>query len=453
MHKAFRNALDSISRIFGRAYAAILKNSSLKNGVMWSMIGALIGRSLGLISSIVVARVLHQIEFGRLSMIQSTVATFVVVGTLGMGLTATKYVAQFKKSEPGKAGRVIALSVSTSIIAGTVLMFGVFFSAPSLSELVLGSENFADLVKISATLLFFNSINNAQAGVLLGFEAFKTIARTSLIAGLVSVPMTVLGATLGGLDGVLFGLACSSLVNCALSNFEIRRLCSANAITIDYKRCHTERQMLLRFSLPSLLSGLVVAPATWACNAILARQAAGFADLAAINIGYQWRTVILFVPAAVSNILLPMLAAMSKNGSTLESDKLIKKNVALTLLIAALTASVVIAASPMIMRAYGEDYRNSWEILALIALSSVPMATANAISQAITSSGNMWVLFTMDALWALCIVASTIMFVPLCGGSGLALAYVIAYMCHCTWQWMYLKSNQTVLAEKPCPGH
>ena len=62
------------------------------------MAGLLISRGLLLIATVFVARILGKIVYGEFGMIQSTVGMFGVFAGFGMGLTATKHVAEFRQS-------------------------------------------------------------------------------------------------------------------------------------------------------------------------------------------------------------------------------------------------------------------------------------------------------------------------------------------------------------------
>ena len=79
----------------------------LAKGVFWSMAGAVISRGLGIVSSVVVARTLGKVGFGELGIIHSTVMMFQLFAGFGLGLTATKYVAEYRGTDPQKAGRII----------------------------------------------------------------------------------------------------------------------------------------------------------------------------------------------------------------------------------------------------------------------------------------------------------------------------------------------------------
>jgi O-antigen/teichoic acid export membrane protein len=48
--------------------------------------------------------------YGELGMIQTTVGMFGVFAGFGLGVTATKHVAEFRRSDPARAGRIIGLS-------------------------------------------------------------------------------------------------------------------------------------------------------------------------------------------------------------------------------------------------------------------------------------------------------------------------------------------------------
>ena len=90
-------------------------------GVFWSLSGAMIFRGLALFSSIIAARILGKVGFGELSIIQSTVGMFGVFAGFGLGMTATKYVAEYRIKDPAKAGRIVAISNLLAIVFGGLI--------------------------------------------------------------------------------------------------------------------------------------------------------------------------------------------------------------------------------------------------------------------------------------------------------------------------------------------
>ena len=72
----------------------------LARGAFWSLVGTVLSRALSVVSSILVARMLGKVGMGELGMIQSTVGIFSAFAGLGMGVTATKFVAENRTRDP-----------------------------------------------------------------------------------------------------------------------------------------------------------------------------------------------------------------------------------------------------------------------------------------------------------------------------------------------------------------
>ena len=70
--------------------------SRLADGVLWSFTGAAISRGLNLLAMVLVARMVGKVGFGELGTVQSTVGMFAVFAGFGMGITATKHVAELR---------------------------------------------------------------------------------------------------------------------------------------------------------------------------------------------------------------------------------------------------------------------------------------------------------------------------------------------------------------------
>ncbi len=83
----------------------------LARGVFWSLVGAVISRGLGVVSAIIVARLVGITAFGEFTIIQSTVGLFGTFAGLGLGITATKYVAELRETDRIRCGRVSSVFI------------------------------------------------------------------------------------------------------------------------------------------------------------------------------------------------------------------------------------------------------------------------------------------------------------------------------------------------------
>src|SRR5579863_4715840 len=91
-----------------RRIGAVSRNplvQRLAHGAFWSVISSGVGQGGSLLASMATARLLGSVQFGKLAVILSTINLFATVGAAGLGVTATKHVAEYRQSDPGRAGR------------------------------------------------------------------------------------------------------------------------------------------------------------------------------------------------------------------------------------------------------------------------------------------------------------------------------------------------------------
>ncbi|HOY60838.1 MAG TPA: oligosaccharide flippase family protein, partial [Verrucomicrobiota bacterium] len=183
----------------------------LARGAFWSVTGGVVARGLSLLASILVARILGKDVFGELGTVQSTIGMFTVFAGLGMGLTATKHVAEFRLKDPARAGRIITLSNRIAFWASIVVALAMVASASGLASAV-AAPHIAPALQIAALSLFLNGISGAQTGALAGLEAFRTIAGLNFITGVISFPLLVAGALWRGIEGSIWALSATAAV-------------------------------------------------------------------------------------------------------------------------------------------------------------------------------------------------------------------------------------------------
>jgi O-antigen/teichoic acid export membrane protein len=404
----------------------------LAKGIFWSVIGAVISRGLMLAASIFVARMLGKTGFGELGMIQSTVGMFGVFAGFGLGLTATKHVAEFRRSDPDRAGRIIGLSGLFAMATGGLMALGLFIFAPWLAEHTINAPHLAGVLRIGALILFISALNGAQTGALSGFEAFKTIAHVNLFVGLISFPILVFGTWFGGLTGAVWALAINLCFNWLFNHIALRKEARRYGLPFTFRNCGRELPVLWRFSLPAVLSGAMVGPVNWACSALLVNRPDGYGEMGVYSAANQWFAMLMFLPGMLGGVVLPVFSEQLGQNDTKRSAKTlifaIKMN-ALFVLPVALLASI---ASPYIMNLYGAGFSNGWPTLVVVLLTAGLLSVQTPVGQIMAASGKMWIGFIMNAGWALTFILGTLLLLDL-GSLGLAASRAIAYVFHATW--------------------
>src|SRR6516164_1902337 len=396
-------------------------------GAFWSVAGAMISRGFLLAASVVCAWFLGKEGFGALGMIQSTVGMFGILAGMGLGITATKYVSELRRLDPMRTGRILALSAAAAFVSGSVVTVAVILLAPYLAQHVLAAPQLAGPLAIGAGLVFFGALTGAQTGALAGFEAFQTIARVNIYAGLASFPLIALGVWRGGLQGAIWGSVGALAINWALNRRALRKECAKAGVSYQFAHCSRELSILHRFSLPAFLGSILVVSAIWVCNAMLARQPQGYAELGLYAAADKWRVLIVFVPVYVFAMVLPVLSNLHGEGDGAAFQKVFKANLQLNGSLALVTAALIAVFAGPIMRVYGDAFRGGRVVLLVLACSAIAEVFNATLGQPLVAAHKMWWRFGFDVLFVVLLAVFAWVLVPKRGALGLAAAYGFAY--------------------------
>lgn len=413
----------------------------LAHGWFWSIMGAGIPAAINMITTIVVARFLGKGHFGELGIIGSTAGMFSMVATFGLAMALIKHVAEFKKNDPAKAGRIIAL-FSMLAIGTAILMSGcMFVTAPWLARRILAAPYLTGLLRISIGIIFLSFINSVQMGTLVGFEAFRAIAWINSANAIVSVPLVAGGAYFFGLPGAICGMVVSLAMNCIISNIELRNEAQHVGIPIDFSGCGKELYILLEFSLPAVLAGIIAIPASWVCSAMLVNQTNGYAEMGIFSAASAWQKAILFLPQCLNTIALPMLVDFQSTEQSRQYRKAFWYNI-MIIGVSALAAAVIVAlASPYIMKVYGTGFSSGRYVLMIISFNAVFVAINNFIGGTLIAKGKMWFAVTVNLLWAVLMITTAYFMIPIYGALGLSLAMLISFFIQSLCMMLYIAKS------------
>jgi O-antigen/teichoic acid export membrane protein len=396
-------------------------------GMFWSLIGALATKGFSVAAYMLLARTLGQEEFGQFGMVLSTTVLFQSFASFGTALTATKYVAEYRTTDPLRAGRIIGLSNLLAWCFGALFALLLVGLGPWIAQRFLNAPALAPLLQIGAVAIFFQATNGAQMGVLCGLEAFRSLAVGNILMGLLTPTLLLLGVWVDGLRGCVCASTVSFGLMCLVFQWFTRRELLRHHLSACYAGLRQEAPLLWKFSLPSLFMGLMVDPIGWICNAMLVNQPNGYREMSLIGATSSWKNIVFFVPNTVGRVLLPMLSNLQGHGERRKTRKLFMLNVAVNLALALGVAVPVILFAPWIMAGYGIGFRVGVPVLIVGMLSAVFICLSNAAGTALLSAGHLWLSFGLNLLWAAVLLGGAWMWIPGHGALGQALAFLVAY--------------------------
>ena len=401
--------------------------AGLFRSAFWSLASAVVARGANVVVLMICAHLLAQEKLGELAIVQSTVGLFGSLAGLGLGMTTTKFLAQYRSKDPAKAGRILALSLVAAAASGALMTACFVVAAPWLATHSLASPALAGILIGASGLLGLGVIESVQTGALTGFEAFARIASLSMWNGALSLPITILLAWTNGISGAIAGMTLSLALACVLNSIALKRECTRAGIAFQLRGCLAEWPILLGFSLPAYLSGVIVAPTSFVANALLVNQPGGYGEMALFAAADRFRYLLIFVPLAVCRIVVPALSRHRSDGDRDGYDKVLRLNVQLGLALTVIPALLCVAASPWLMSMFGESFRAGWPILVILALSAVTTVLNTQLGGVLLSADRAWTRMSVDVLLAVVSIAAAWVAVPRWGAPGLALAYASGY--------------------------
>ena len=407
-------------------------------GAFWSFTGTALAKLIVLLGGILCARILGKVEYGEFGMIRSTISMFVALGTVGLGLTATKYISEYRECNKSRISSIFILTSVFSVITGILVTFIILLLAPYLAEKSLHAPYLINEIRFGAILLFFTVIDAVQTGILAGFEDFRSIAINTFISNVGEVILMLIAAYFYNVIGAIIGFGLGYVILFFLNINSIKKNIQRDRLQIEMKSISMQDLgILYRFSIPATLSSLMVAPAFWFVRSLLVRQG-GFSEMGLYEVADQGKIIILFIPSAISQIVLPILSNIVGKKDSDSFWNVLKYNIYLNVVVSFVLVMFVVLASNYILEFYGTEFSDNRPII-ILAFSTIFTSISCVVGLAISSKAKMWIGFFFNAFWACMLIMFSYIFLHNdLGAVGLSLAVLCSYMIHALLQFMYL---------------
>lgn len=401
----------------------------------WSVFGTVLSRGSMLISTIILARILDAAAYGQLGILRSTLNFFVVFAGFGLGNTTSRYIALNKKENINEARRIYDISLIFNLILAVLLSSGVFLFAKQISIWSFNDASLYKELRISSFLLFFATMNGVLAGSLAGFQDFKTIAKNNFYSTTIQAVLSLTGAYFFGVTGSLIGFGIGYICLYFLNKRAINKCFGLEKRVISFTNyLSANKTFLWSFSLPAAFSSFMVTPVFWWAKTYMIKNT-NFKEMAFFDAADQWRLIVLFIPTALMQIVLPALTISNKENfkSTLNF------NIKINLFFSIVLIIPLVLLSPYILSLYGKEYSNT-ELFIVLVLSALFSSFCSVIGLALASKGKMWTGFAFNSFWAVYFILFTLYFINKgLGATGLAYAIFLSYLLHGLTQFIYFK--------------
>jgi len=421
-------------------YLAIPLLRRLFVGAAWSVIGSLLSRVMTLIGTIVIARLLGTEGFGKLVILQSTLTMLGVFAGLGIGVAATKFVAELKNRDPKRLGSILGLLQLTAIIASLAISIVLAFGSNAVSSRIFNMPQLSGMMALASISVFFSTLDGYNNSALIGFEAVKQSVQAGFIAGLVSIPLSIALTWSYGIQGAVTGIVLASVIQSAISFWMLRTILKEHNIVCIPRNIQAEWKVLRDYAMPALFSGAMVAPVHWFCQVLLANTTNGAVEIAILGIGFQWFQAVYFLPLAFGRIVLPVMTDVVAERKNKNAKTVLKSAILANAAVAFPLAFLIGLLSQWIVHMYGVNNINAWLVLCLMVTAASIMSICAPAGQTMIAMGKIWYGWIMNLGWAIVYVGFSYLLLGY-GAVGVAGALAIAYFFHTVWVTVWVRKK------------
>lgn len=408
--------------------------------VFWSFAGVAVSNAAGLVTAVALVRIMGREGYGEVGVIVGSYALFSQLGGLGLGVTAAKYAAQLRGTEPAAAGRLLGSVLILASLSYGVSALALAVFAPELAS-VLNRPALVGPLRMSGLVLFLQGIDSIQSGILAGFEAFRAVARVSMLRVVVNLPVTVVGAYAYGLYGVVGAMIVSGLFTLTLNRLALNRVLLQGKVSLWYGIDLAVLRPLWELSLPAFISATLTIASSWALNAMLVNQPGGYAQMGLFNAANQWRALGILTPGVFSWVLLSIQTNLYATNDHASYHRSVRGNLITQCVAAALVVGVLVGFASYLMKIYGSQYEDGGGLLVLLALGWFFLTPSWILWNVAISRGQVWWGLLFNAIGTGSLMACAAHLVGT-GARGIALALLYSGMIQVGLQSIHYVANK-----------
>jgi O-antigen/teichoic acid export membrane protein len=416
-------------------------------GATWVLFGSILTSGTLLVTSAFVARALGKTDYGKYIVLQGTLSVFGIAAGFGIGIAATKYVAELRNNERDKLGRILCSMWRATLVFAMLATVILLFASNFIAEKVLVSKELATPFMLASLTVAFTALDGFHKAILLGCEAMQKYAYSSILGAVLCMPVIILTAYSYGLMGVSAAITIGSFLQASVSYFVVRNELANLGIKLNTPGNASERRVLFTFALPALIASALVSVAHWAAQAILANGHGGYAQVAVLGIAMQWLNYLMYIPSAASKVVTPMLTGFVSAGDHGSSKRVLAVSIIANGLLIFPASALVAVLSPQIALLYGNEFVGSNFPIVLAAATAALLSVQSPIGNLLFATSRMWMAAGMNLAWATAYLAFGLTFAG-DGATGIMCALLIAYMFHAIWTLgfarLYLKQTPAI---------
>lgn len=273
---------------------------TLAANAFWSLVGHVLHRGSLMLGAILLARNLATDGFAAYSYFQMTVSMLATYAALGLGVTASRYFAEFGHEGAGSPAPVGTLLAGSLFLALAAFLLILLLPAGWL-DAGMALPQWLIALGVAVTV-----VSIVPGGGILGLEKYRAASLVSLVSGLWMLALTGLAARQQSPLLGMWAIISSQLIQTLGQLLVIARCIGWQAIAASCRWSAQEVRRLAGFAGPMFIVSILAGSGTWIVGRMILADS-GDREFAVYAIGLQWFALGSLLPGMVSRVVLPRL--------------------------------------------------------------------------------------------------------------------------------------------------
>ncbi|MDA8657081.1 oligosaccharide flippase family protein [Luminiphilus sp.] len=410
--------------------------------VFWSTFSSISLAGVSVVTGVFLVRIMGLEGFGKYALIQSSVGLLGILIGMGVGTAVTKSVAELLGTDNQKLHKIIFTSRMAIASVSLLVSILIGFFAKSIAVFVFDDVSFWEQTLYLIPSLTFFAFDSLNKSLLIGSQQTKRFALASVVPAFLVLPLMLLSAEVHGVRGVSIMISISAFLNFLLSRYLVQDIIDKRIIieTKKFDKDSIDLNFVTKAAIPSMLGQIAVAPAQWVMHLILLNGTGGFGAVGLFGLATQWFNIVMFAPAAIGKVVLPILTKKYHHGSDGSAKKFVFLACSANLFVSCVVAMPLLFFTEQIVDIYGRDLPSVY-FIQLAVLSAIVLSFQSPIGNMVIAAADFWLGVVMNVAWMSIYLFLGFILTEEHGVTGASVALLVSYCLHLTWTTIYAKNK------------
>lgn len=394
-------------------------------GSAYAFLATILGQGLGLVTSIIYARLLGTYDLGVLAIYAQVTSLAVALAALGLATPTTKFVAQLRTENRVRLEEMMATIMTLALGSAVAASVGFFLFALLGGFAVYGSADLVLMISLASVFLTLNALTGIGAAILQGLQRIRFLSLAGIATEGLAVPVMLVCLSLTGLVGAAIGGILLVVFSTSVTFGTAWKALHNEGIRLRISVSRGVVKELATFALPLLGSAIIVKVALLLQSTLIA-LGLGYGDTGLFRVASTVARVVAFVAAAVSVPLLPAVTELYSIATPERARENLTAILRITVYVGFPFAVLVgLLVYPAILILYGRGYTGATSLAFVLVATGFVDLIGSVAANAMLGDGRTRALLALDIVQSVLLVGLTIAFIAWFGLIGVGYAALV----------------------------